>query len=356
MKNTLLQIAGIAFLSIQMGCALDSSETDKSDQADYAAEKKRIKSTVTTQAMLDQRVAALQTKHGIRLDAPLVIPGWNQPDMAKPAVATEEAPAVPKPVLPKGAAFEYDIFAVKSATSVPIERPYYEAFTIGAGEAITASVTATQGGVDPFLVVYEIVEGSLYEYKSQQKLDVLAWNDDYSGLNPQVSTWTFPSAKNVVVLVFAYDQNSKGYANATITIGSTTYTRDGIAVRGKAIFHDDATYISKSGQLTDVYGNGWSRYLPGTTGFSSADVWNNEYNWGSYRPSCTGDTYLWAFNMSEYRGMANDDSIEGYCSGMLNDGTWSSFPDSYHYPSFVLLGGYSDGGTMNFLQLSGFYK
>lgn len=356
MKKAILNIASIAFMSILFGCNLDSSESEKDDKADYAAEKQRIKSSVTTQSMLDQKVAALQAKYGIKLNAPLDVPGWNQPERVKPSSVAVGAKRSPNPVLAKVADYQYDIFGVKSATSVPIERPYFEVFTVQAGQSLTASVTATAGGVDPFLVVYEFVEGSLYDYKSQQKLSVIAWNDDYSGLNPQVSTGSFPATKMVVVLAFAYDQNSKGYANASINIGGTTYTRNGIAVRGKAIFHDDSYFVTKTGQLADVYADGWIRYLPGTTGFSADDIWNNEYNWGGYRPSCSGDSYLWAFNMSEMKGMANDDSVEDYCSGMLNDGTWSNFPDSYHYPSFVLLGGYSDGGTMNFLQVSGFYK
>jgi hypothetical protein len=221
-------------------------------------------------------------------------------------------------------------------------------------------VTGAETSVDPFLVIYEINPGSVYGYQTQQHLDVLGYNDDYSGLNPQVSIGPFDAPKYVYVLAFAYDIYSKGQANITIQTGGSTETRTDVWMKGNAIFHDNdhGQEIDKSGNMVNLQDEGWGSYLPGTTVFTVADYnyWTGDYNWGAYVPLCTGDSYIWAFNLSGMRGMANDDSPGGLCSSVWNDASWTPFPSGYHYPNFVLIGGYSDGGTANFLQISAFQR
>jgi hypothetical protein len=356
MKNTILKYVGLSLaVFIPFGCSPESTGSDQGSGNDYVLEKQKIKTSVNSQNMLEEKIQALQKKYGIDPTAKLDPAAGNQPAVIKSGACTNCS--TPKPFTPLGkkATTDVEIFGVKSA-QVSIERPYFEAFWVNQGESITVSANATSSGVDPFMVLYDFAEGGIYDYTSQQKLNVMGWNDDYNGLSPQVSVGPSPTSKLFVVLVFAYDAYSKGQANVTVTIGSSTYTRNNVYVKGTALFYDNSNFVDKSGYVVDAYGAGWTRYLPGTTAFAAADYgyWDSEYNWGNFRPECSGDSYIWAFNMSESKGVANDDSPGGSCSGVMNDATWSYYPDSYHYPSFVLLGGYSDGGLMKFLQLSGF--
>lgn len=357
MKNSLINpiyalALGMAFTACQTGV----TETKRPSMDEYAPEKQRIKDAATTQEELESGVASLQAKYGIN---PVLILGENVPGDGKHACDTC---VHAKPALPKSATVtEYAVFGVKSATA-NIERPYFEPFWVNAGQSVTATVTATSSGVDPFVVIYQPVTASgenMWDPLNQQKLDVLAWNDDYSGLNSRAVTGTFSTSGYVFILAFAYDAYSKGQANATIQVGSTVDTRNGIWIKGTALFHDNysGTMIDKNGQDVDPYAAGWTKYLNGTTAFMATNVdFGPDYTFGSKHPSCSGDSYVWAFNMNGLRGMANDDTVDGYCSNFINDATWTIFPDQYHYPSFVLLGGYSDGGSMNFLQMAAFQR
>jgi hypothetical protein len=358
MKKNLALISTASLASIFFtGCTSDFLGSSKPSQTDYAVEKQNIKTSVKSQASLETKIHSLQKKYGISpIDMRI---GANQPEIIKPAPCAACPKTQMTMPLPKSADIQYDIFGIKSV-SATIERPYYEQFYVPAGQSITVTVTGTQPSIDPFLVIYNITQGSLTDYQSQQKMAVVGWNDDYSGLNSRVATGTFSTSTYVVVLAFAYDAYSKGMANISIQIGGTTLTRPNVWIKGTAIFHDnyESQYIDKTGALVNVLANGWTQYLPGTTVFNAADYnyWNGEYNWGTYKPACSGDTYIWAFNLTQMKGMANDDSPGGLCSSLLNDASWTSFPSGYHYPNFALLGGYSEGGQSTFLQIAAFQK
>ena len=353
-KSNILFLSMLPIILPIAGCNPDFIGSGKTNNSDYVNEKNNIKTMDLSEAEFENRIQTLQKKYGI--SSVDMVQGGNQPPIQKPKPCDSCEKSKSLLALPK-AAVTYDVFAVKSA-SVPIERPYFEQFYVPAGQSISVTVTGTQSSVDPFLVIYEITSGTMY-YASEQQLSVLAWNDDYSGTNSHATAGSFSTDKQVVVLAFAYDIYSKGQANVTIQIGGTTITRSNVAIDGTALFHDNSnnTFISKDGSVIQPLGSGgWTSYLPGTTAFVAADYnyWSGAYNWGSYKPSCSGDSYIWAFNLSGGRGMANDDSPDGYCSTLQSDASWTSFPTGWHYPNFVLLGGYSDGGQSNFLQLSAF--
>jgi|GEM_PF-4838733 hypothetical protein len=237
----------------------------------------------------------------------------------------------------------------------------------------TVDVTAGETYTDPFVVIYKITNGNIWENRLIQNLQVVGWNDDYNGsVNSHIEKvnagYNWGPNDCAIILVFPY--NGEGTANVSIqAFGYYNSDHQGspasygvyrsyanIAVCGTAVWGDDYGYIlPDGGNLVSDVPSGWAPYVANGACFITDNATWGATNWGNYIPYCNGDSYIWAFNLDAGVGTANDDYV-GYGSACaLDPFSNGSFPTGgWHYPNFVLLGGYSDGGTMRFLQMIGY--
>lgn len=243
-----------------------------------------------------------------------------------------------------------------------VSRPFWR-FNINVPtnkQIVVTTSNSSVPSVDPFCVIYEIKNGSRYEYTLQQELAVLDYNDDYSGLLPKC-TWinNSSSSKPVCVLVFAYDEYGQGNVELSITVGGLMYySNSSVYIGGIAMFSDNTDLLAGSGQ-TFTKPASWQQTPVGNAILGTSTAIIEPYlefvSWGDKAPSTDRDTYIWIFNFSQGKGMANDDiGSDDYSSVVINwvVPTWMSMPMGYHYPNVMLVGGYSNGGTAKFLEVS----
>jgi hypothetical protein len=259
--------------------------------------------------------------------------------------------------------------------SVPIQGTFaieyspFQNYLINDHWTIDVSVTANEPSTDPFLVLYRVKNGDFYDYRLIQKLQVLGYNDDANGtLNPSLQNYNLGCIEPnyLDILVFAYGSSGTGQMSVkarrynyhdVLMETSPTQTYD-IAINGTAIWSDDYQKVLQDGQYVSSLPSNWVPYwYPGALFITDNLDWG-AVNWGSAQPGCTGDTRLWAFNFSTMTGTSNDDYY-GYGSACYLDpfenGPYNSgFPRGWHYPSLILLGGYCDGGTMQFGEIIGY--
>ncbi len=91
------------------------------------------------------------------------------------------------------------------------------------------------GYADPFMVAFTFRSG--WDGNSSQKVDVVAWNDDHSGLDPRIY-WTNNTGRKVqvVILVFAYSASTAGTGYVSISSHNLNYHN--VAIAGNASFSD----------------------------------------------------------------------------------------------------------------------
>ncbi len=350
-----------AFISglILVGCTEDPVRTnDNGDWKSYQEKVAEYKKTAVSAEDLENRLTELRSEFNIKLD-PIALSkdfGSENPRLYlkdKPGTGTQipagtflgKTSATSGLLLP---------FAVKQKTC-DIKTPYQSVAVVWPGKTLTVTSTLPSGSsADPFLVLYEITNGNYNDYNKILDLNVLAYNDDYTGLAPSV-TWTNNTGvpKDVSILMFAYSQSSWGVSNLSVVLNNVTTNLTNLAVTSVALFNDMSGYITVDGNAISSAPSGWHPYAVGNSAFTTVSGDWVGGGWGQYAPSSTGDSKIWAFNFTAMKGRMNDDYL-GTGSGLFMGPDLASMPTGYHYPSVVLLGGYSNGGTMNFIQFVGF--
>jgi hypothetical protein len=338
-----ISLASIFFLT----CSPNDIVTVNTDN-DYAKAVIDLKKNGAHIDDFEDKLLELRTK--FKMPTNLNIPTRNQPIVEKPIIKKSDKCENYSAFLAKRA----NIIgaAVKTATC-PIERPYFGSYAVPNNSSITAYCSNGSSGVDPFMIFYEITNGNLWDFELRQKLAVLNYNDDYNGLLPRCTYSNYSGTeKRVVILVFSYSQSSKGTANLNITVNGSSWTEYNIYIGATALFYDNNS-IDGNGNYINL-GN-YSQYAIGAYAFCADSVYMGpDYTWGSYKPYSSGDSYIWVFNFATGRGIANDDSPNSSAASVITELDWTTFPSGYHYPNLVLIGGWSNYGTMKFIQFGAF--
>lgn len=252
-----------------------------------------------------------------------------------------------------------------------IENTFFNTYSVQNNSSINVTLEQYANTyVDPFLILYTVDNGDPSSDPSlQQGLTIRAFNDDYSGLYPYAS-WenNTGSTQEVTALIFAYSSYNSGLARMIIDAGANHYEGT-ILVKGKALF-GDMGYLNGAGNTIDLP-NEWvmSDNIAIAASSYFEDIYSKFYSWGDYAPEVTdgANTYIWAFNMSSMRGIANDFlAEEGNSSGSataryVNEDVSLNpeftFPSgSWHYPNVILLAGNSNGGKAKILQVREFTR
>jgi hypothetical protein len=358
MKKSILASTNVVFFMFLsfFNCTNQDSGLITADTRDYATLRRQIKKMTFSGQELDKKLDDLREQFNINKNPKIV--GVNLPNVVKPPLQIDPSVQVNQQALFKTQALSPLVSVCKECA---ITRPYFERFVINPNQWISVEVIEPQyPSVDAFAVLYTLTNGSYYDYKLEQRLSVLGYNDDSYGLLPYIYWRNYSSSSvEVVALVFAYDQYSGGAAKVRTTVSNRSPTQIVVpmTVTGTAFFHDDYQFIDGSGNILYSVPSGWSRYLDGSVGLTAVNEYFGGYTFGSYKPYSTGDSYMWAFNFSEMKGMANDDSPNSYGAEMtISKTNWMSFPSGSqsYYPNVIVIGGYSTYGNMRFIKVAGY--
>jgi hypothetical protein len=338
-------------------CSGNNSIPVDSNAESYSELKKQIKENSGTYSEYCEKLDDLNKQMGIQNNYSMN----NLNDKGVPAKTVSSGNQNVQPTgLSKQTASNgqtMQLIGVKEA-ACQIERPFIYSFDVPANATLSVSLSGTISGVevDPFLVIYKVNNGNPFvDYKLQQQLTVLAYNDDSNGLYP-AATWINQSAnaQTVYVLAFAYDPYSKGDANVNIFINGGLYYANTISIVAQAMFYDN-TSLNGAGNYMAVPSS-WQNAAPGQMAFGSTSAFQVDgYSFGQKAPFANGDTYIWAFNFSEMKGIANDDYTDGSTASGATTFGWMTFPTGSHYPNVVLFGGYSSYGNAQFLETVLYY-
>jgi hypothetical protein len=344
-------------------------EKDNTTLLNYVKDVKEIKATCTSYSDYVSKMNEIQNKYNFNYteseDIPITSPDLSpQRNYSKNNNDNKNLKKV------KTNIFDNNFLATKWG-EYEIESTFYNTYTVANNGTISASLESISGTyIDPFLVLYTVDNGDPSDDPSlQQDLTVRAFNDDYTGLYPQAS-WVNNSGspKDVTILTFAYSSYAKGLAKIKIDNGNDHYEGT-IVVRGTAFF-GDMGYMNGAGNTIDLPDE-WviSDNIAIATSSYFEEIYAKFYTWGEYAPKVTdnADTYIWAFNFSSNKGIANDFlADEGNSSGSATaryvneDITFNpdfTFPHgSWHYPNVIVLAGHSTGGKANILQIREFTR
>ena len=347
------------------GCGTPNPVETQIMNSEFSAKARAIKESSSSEQEVTQRLSELMDSYGIKhlsndkdafRDADLnnfPIPPKNT-SISAAITRTDEKPHLGKTTVE----FNYQYAGLKWLT-YNVRRPFLYTYDVPAYNSITVRASNPSSSVvDPFLVIYSVNNGDpSSDFTLQQQLSVLSYNDDYTGYLPYSSWYNNSSSiQKVTVLMFAYSAQSAGTVTVTVTLAGTPYNYTSYYLPGTAMFWDMG-YIGGSGQ-TFSKPNSWQQNPTNNACLATSGYYNsyfaNRFTWGSKAASSNGDTYIWAFNFSQGRGMANDDIASGdYTSGLSNWwDSWLTMPMGNHYPSFILAAGYGNSGTANFLECS----